>query len=366
VNSPQGIIDGSPVKTKIWPRDSLKYFVEFPIHRTYHPFGLPVEVSTNSMEVIAAAEQSWEPFPKLPYPAEKVHLRIGVAENGRKELPPAPSFRAQRHLITVISDSENFVVCDVKEGFAFCWVTPATAADSAFFRYNFLEVMPGLLHTTFHFAPLHAACVAFEDHGVLLCGDSGAGKSTLSYACAQRGWTFISDDGCNALRKNPGRVVIGNPLCIRLREDAPNLFPQLREHSIVLRQNGEFGFEIPTNTLPEFSTAFQCDVEDIVFLNRHTAGNTQISMLPKEEAQRRFEDVLEYTFASMPSGGGADNRAEMFLANPEAREEQKASIRALLTARVHELRYASLDSAIDCLEALVRSRSSISLRSKGT
>jgi hypothetical protein len=45
----------------------------------------------------------------------------------------------------------------------------------------------------------------------------------------------------------------------------------------------------------------------------------------------------------------------MFLADPEAREEQKASLDELLAGGVHELSYSDLDSAVDCLESLVRS-----------
>jgi hypothetical protein len=307
------------------------------------------------MDVIAAAEQSWGAFPKLLESKERVHLRVGVSQTGGADLPPNPSHRAQRNLVTIISDSENFAVCDVKGGFAFCWVTPVTVADSAFFRYHFLDIMAGLLLVPPHFAIIHAAGVALDRHGVLLCGDSGAGKSTLSFACAQRGWTFISDDACYALRKNPGCGVIGNPLSIRLRDDASQFFPQLRERSVVLRQNGEFGFEILTSSLPAFATAFQCDIDHIVFLDRRPAGRAQLCALPKDEAERRLEDVLERTLASKSSPGNTGNQLEMFLADQEAREEQRASIRNLLAGGIHELSYSSLDSAIHCLESLVRS-----------
>jgi hypothetical protein len=345
---------GSLVKTKIWPRDPLHYHDDFPVHGLFHPLGVPVEISTNSPDVIAAAEQSWGPFPKLLQSTERVHLRVGVSQNSRAELPPPPSHRAQRNLITIISDSENFVVCDVKAGFGFCWVTPATVADSAFFRYHFLDIMAGLLLVPPHFAIIHAACAALGGHGVLLCGDSGAGKSTLSFACAQRGWTFISDDACYALRKNPGRSVIGNPLSIRLRDDASQFFPELRERCVVLRQNGEFGFEILTSSLPSFETAFQCDIDHVVFLDRRTDGRAQLCALPIDEAQRRLEDVLEMTLASKSSPENIENQSEMFLANQEAREEQKASIRNLLAGGTYELGYSNLDSAIECLESLVR------------
>ena len=203
------------------------------------------------------------------------------------------------------------------------------------------------------FVIIHAACVALNGHGVLLCGDADAGKSTLSFACAQRGWTFVSDDACFALRRNPGRVVIGNPSFVRLREDASRFFPQLRDHSVVLRQTGDFRYEIPTSTLPELVTAFQCAIDQVVFLNRYTDSSAQLSAFPRDEAQRRLESTLTDIPACTSSSVNTGNQSELFLANPEALEERRVAIRALLGESIHELRYSSLDSAIECLESLV-------------
>src|SRR4029077_15179946 len=130
-------LQSSFAETHGYPRDPLKYYVEFPLHAVHYPLGFPLEISTNSEAVIVAAQESWGPFPKLQS-AKKIHLRIGVSESRQKELPKAPIFRAQRGLITIIADAENFVVGDVSRGFGFSWLTPVTAADSAFFRYPFL------------------------------------------------------------------------------------------------------------------------------------------------------------------------------------------------------------------------------------
>jgi hypothetical protein len=346
----QSAIRSSFKKTQLWPRDPLHYYVEFPLCEDYFPLGFPLEISTNSPDVIAAARQSWGRFPQLQT-GGKIHLRVGVAETGRQELPRPPVLRAQRGIITIIADPENFGICDVTAGFSFGWITPAVAADSAFFRYHFLDLMTGMLLAPMHFAIVHSGCVVRDGHGVLLCGDSGEGKSTLSFACAQLGWTFVSDDAVYVPRRNAGREVIGNPLYLKLRPDAPTFFPHLRDRPVVLRQNGEWGFDISTDGLPGFATAFKCDIDHIVFLNRSAAGPAALRDFPKEEARNRLEDVLEYTFACKPSAVG--NRNEMFLADPEARQEQKDSITRLLAAGVHELSYSDLDSAIGCLESLI-------------
>ncbi|MBV9887206.1 MAG: hypothetical protein JO119_11720 [Acidobacteria bacterium] len=237
-------------------------------------------------------------------------------------------------------------------GFSFGWMTPATVADPAFFRYHFLELMTGILLGPAHFGVVHSACVSCNGHGVLLCGHSRAGKSTLAYACSQRGWTFVSDDAVQTVRKNPSRRVIGYPLSLRLRADAANLFPQLEERAVTLRQNGEFGFEIPTTELPNLKTAFTCEIDHVVFLNRAWDGPARISPFPKDRARKWMEDVQDLTFTCAPDRPG--NRGEMLLADPTAREEQNASLEPLLAGGIHELCYSDLDSAVDCLETLVQ------------
>jgi hypothetical protein len=335
-----------------WPKDPLRYFDEFPLRANHFPCGVPLELSTNSQAVIDAARQSWGPFPKI-LDVDPIHVRIGVSESKRTNLPPAPAILGQRGLISIIGDAENFGTCDVTAGFSFGWMTPATVADQSFFRYHFLELMAGLLFSPAYFGVVHSACVSMNGRGVLLCGHSRAGKSTLSFACAQRGWTFIADDAVYTIRGDAGRRVIGNPLLLRLRPDAPTLFPRLENRAVVLRQNGEFGFEIPTAELQGITTAFTSEINHVVFLNRARDGRAaKISPFPKDDARKWMEDVLDITFTCV--GNPRGNRTEMFLADPKAREEQRASLDGLLEGSIHELCYSDLDPAIDCLESLVR------------
>ena len=336
-------------ETETWPRDPLLYHQEFPFRATFSPLGFPMCISSNSPAVVTAAEQTWGPFPAL-FAAEPIHLRIGVSEI-RSELPPPPVLRAHRGIITVISNALNFAVCDVTAGFSFGWFTPAVVADADFFRYHFLDLMVGLLLAPVHFAIVHAACVAYRGSGFLLCGHSGAGKSTLAYACTQRGWTFISDDAGHVPLRSPSRAVVGNPLFLRLRENSADLFPQLENRPIILRQNGEFGFELSTGTLPGLTRAFQADIDHIVFLDRRPSGPVRLLPYSKEDARLRFENVLDYTLACQaPNEAGTSTDGA--LANIDVRQRQKAAVGELLGASVHELTYSALDPAIDCLERL--------------
>lgn len=342
-------------ETSAWPRDPLRYHVEFPYHGTYYPFGLPLEISTNDRRVLATAEETWGAL-SMVRSVPKIHLQYGVFDTGNADLPRPPTFRAHRGLITLISDSENFGVCDVTGGFGFSWVSSAAVGDSAFFRYHFLDVMAGLLLTPVHYAIVHAACVAYNGHGILLCGHSGAGKSSLAFACARRGWTFVFDDAGHAPLWGLDRTVIGNPRFLRFRKDAAELFPELRDQAVVLRQNGEFGFEILTHTFPGISTTFQTKIDHIVFLNRHAEGPGKLLAFPKEDAQRWFEHVLEYTLACNPACDGIGYQRELALKNSETREEQRAAISRLLAADVHELHYSGPNDAVGCLEPLVQPR----------
>lgn len=61
---------------------------------------------------------------------------------------------------------------------------------------------------------LHASCVVFGDHGVLLRGPSGCGKSDLALRLIDAGATLLSDDYVE-LSAEQGRIVARPPPAIK-------------------------------------------------------------------------------------------------------------------------------------------------------
>src|SRR5207302_1041778 len=127
-----------------------------------------------------------------------------------------------------VADSDNYIVHDISQGFSFGAVSSASLEHRGYFRYFFLE-SAALCHIANRFAtPIHAACVELDGRGVLLCGDSGAGKSTLAYACAQAGWSYITDDCSFLINNRTDRLVTGNCLQVRFRPEGSMFFPALQ------------------------------------------------------------------------------------------------------------------------------------------
>jgi hypothetical protein len=279
------------MKTKSIRHDPILSDFEFPLRAMYHPYGFSLEVLTNSRAVLAAAEESWgmmrEHFHEPP-----ARLCIGVLEGSSKDCPPAPVTRARRNLMTLTADADNFGVCDLRDGFAYCWLSRAASENTAYLRYHFLESTGPTLLEYLYTTPLHAACLEFSGRGVLLCGDSGAGKSSLAFACARHGWTFLSDDASAVVSKRKSRSVIGNPHRMRFRESAVQLFPELKDRPVTTRATGAQAIELTTDTLTGIKTARETEIDYIVFLNRHTAGPPWLSQFPKAEARDVFEHVI--------------------------------------------------------------------------
>src|SRR5580700_1325190 len=198
--------------------DILRYTTPLPYTGLYYPWGFPVEIAADSRAVLEAAHESWGLYlPRFSRPPVRVHV---MTAEGSGELPPEPVFRGQRHLLSIVSDPHNFAVCDRLQSFGYCWVTRATLADTIFFRWHFLNAIVGVLLEQTCCTAVHAACVAWEGSGVLLCGESGMGKSTLAYACARRGWTYVTDDGSTLVWGRCDRTVAGEPYRFRFRAEA--------------------------------------------------------------------------------------------------------------------------------------------------
>lgn len=311
--------------------DPLRSNVEFAHCVKLYPLGFPLLLETNSEAVIAAARESWGEFPQR-FEEPPVRLSLGVEGEG-DDLPAAPTFLGRKHLMSIVSDSRNSVLCDLQQGFAFGWVTENVAAARSFFRYHFLEGAVLTLIHQLYLTPIHGGLVQRDGHGILLCGDSFAGKSTLTYACARAGWTLICDDGTFLLRRRQDRYGFGNPFSLRFREDARFLFPELSSHLAETRPNGKIGIEVATRDLPGILTAMGSSIEHVVFLNRHAGGNARLVTLPLSEALERLDSIT-------PNG------LESF------REEHRQAHRRLLTGGVWQLNYGDLYSAVERLEAL--------------
>lgn len=313
--------------------DPVRSAFELPLRSVFHPLGFSVELHTNCDAVLAAAEESWGGLRRM-FEEPPLRIDMGVVEDGSSGAAATPLCRARENLMASISDAGNFAILDLSRGFAFSWLTRATVEDRMSFRFNFLEGTVMSLLMGRYLTPIHAACVTLNGRGVLLCGESGAGKSSLSLACARRGWTLVGDDTSSLVRSRKGRTVVGNPRQIRFRESAVQLFPELASERLTRRVNGELAIELATAALPEITTAPQAAVEHVVFLNRQESGPASLADFPREKALGRLEQVLCY-------------------GTQEVRDVQHASLRYLLDGDVLELRYSDLDSAVNCLEAMV-------------
>src|SRR5438309_177830 len=99
-------ISGPPIE--LW--DPLLCRAELPYRRTFYPLGFPIELVTNSVPVLAAAEESWRPH-RPQYECAPLQLQLAVADSPSGVTPNIPKCRGFRNLISMVSDAHNYVVC---------------------------------------------------------------------------------------------------------------------------------------------------------------------------------------------------------------------------------------------------------------
>jgi hypothetical protein len=263
-------------------------------------------------------------------------IRLLLSDGNSAGRTEEPTFRSQGHLLSIVIDKENFAVLDLNAGFAFGWATTATALNQEYLRQCLLDVMIYPLLEIRHLITLHAACVIHNGKGILLAGKSGSGKSSLSYACARRGWTFVSDDASAFRREAPFPMVIGHPQKFRFREPVGELFPEFQGLKSTLRAYGKPTIEVPTKTIDEIRLADESDVDAIVFLNRPAYNGTEPQLVPlsPEEAWKR----LSFSVWAVQL--------------PEY-EQRLTALERLLAVPTYEMHYSEFGPAIDLLERFV-------------
>jgi hypothetical protein len=311
------------------PQDSLLSNMELPLRGTFYPLGYAVEISTNDLSVLDAANETFG-HQGLSRTSAPLKVGIGVTEGDGYECPPEPTRRQYNHLYSLVGNADNQALLDLKRCVAFAWLTKAAVDNRLYFRYNFLEKAVYLLLGSSVVTDLHAACVSKNGKGILLCGDSGAGKSTLSYACARAGWTYTSDDTSYLINDSAVPRVIGHAHRMRFRPTAKALFPELEDRELTPRLEGKPSIEVPSSEFPGLVTASEVDVHSIVYLNRRPSGSGRLVSLPEGTATQR-------TCNELYSAG-------------EIRAKHEKILEVLSNVPTYELQYCSLDDAIHQLD----------------
>jgi hypothetical protein len=303
---------------------------DFPFEETFFPYGFPLTVRSNSGAVLELYRKMWGEFAALR-DTDPIAVDVHLAPSKSSECPPEPGYLLMLPLLMEVADKDNFTVVDLDRCTAAIKISQAAMAHPLYLQYYLLG-FPGFCISTNYATCVHAGCVALRGRGVLLCGDSGAGKSTLSYACARRGWTYVSDDASFLLNGGAERMVTGDCYKLRFRPPAAELFPELEGLQITPRAAGKPTIVFHLNGQPIARTQ-TVRADFVVFLNRRAGGTQELVPYRKDVARLFMHQVLF---------GSAASRARQF-----------AAIEQLLMLGVMELRYTSLEWAVERLQRLV-------------
>ena len=310
--------------------DPLLSDLDLPLSAIYYPAGFPLELRTNSQDVVESGKESWGAWAQA---FERTALRISVIVQPEGSLAPPPSFRRHGHLYCIVSDADNFAVADLRSLEGCVFVSERTATDHAWLRWYFVEALGYLLLAQRYAMPVHAGCVAQGGSGVLLCGASGAGKSTLSFACAWAGWTFVSDDCTWLLPDRQEPVGVGRPHQARFRSDAPRWFPELERFAERVRPNGKLSLEVPLKAFSEIRTASQVPIEALVLLDRVPGAQARVEEI---EASVIVESLLQ-------DSPGYGEEVDRLL---------ERTVQKLLDVPAYRLHYERLSDGVELLSKL--------------
>jgi hypothetical protein len=320
------------VSSERFPRHPLEA-PELTLRENFYPFGFPIELRTNSPEVLRHFGDAWGRF-SMAHRTDPIEVDVHVVDGEDAECPSAPRFRLLYPLTIAIADQDNYSVTDLARGRTQIVISSSTLRHPLYLRYFLLDSAASIHIASRFTTPIHAGCVAIGGRGILLCGESGAGKSTLSYACAGAGFEYISDDAVFLLNSGHSRVVMGNCHQLRLRPAAATLFPEIAGLEVTPRAAGKPSIELPPSWMHQLPCVEQAQVDFLVFLNRDPAHAPGLVPYSPEKAREYFRDVL--------------------FGLPEQRLVQYRTIERLLTAEVMELRYTDLAWAVGRLRSLAQ------------
>ncbi len=258
----------------------------------YLAAGALCALSTNSMRVIEDARSTFEAA-ELRERGADLRLRLWVDDTDRAQPPwPKPYVRGLDHLVFASFDEGSSMLVDLRSRRVIGRFSPAMAADLTYWQTVIFPMLLTIVSASVGIAELHCACVAREQHGVLLAGPSGAGKSTLAIALSQQGFGFLSDDRTFCFIENGDVQAWGAPAPLKLRPAATQWFSELREDQLTNMRSGGPAFWLEPEHVFGVARVRQCQPTSLIFLSRRDSPEFQLSSMSSTEAMSRLNADL--------------------------------------------------------------------------
>jgi len=255
--------------------ESLGHTAVLDQRATFPLLGVPLEIRSNSVAVIAAAERAfggWRGLaPELiePVAPRVIDLIVHPVEQSAPHAHGAPPFVQRIHSNCFLaSDGVNLLTAQYDQGRALGFIAPELLANEARLRYSVLELLGLLLVTQHDRVPLHAGAVVRDGRAILLAGRSTAGKSTLCYACLREGFQLLAEDMVYVSRRR-GMRLWGVPWQIHLLPDAVRFFPELADVPAEIQANGKLKLAVETASFDADCALRYADRAVVCVVERH-------------------------------------------------------------------------------------------------
>ena len=272
--------------------DFLKKEAETPLAKVFIAAGAGCEIRTNSESILAIARES---FLQVGSPQDTVDLRLRfwVDPETYSQPPwPKPYLRGLDHLVFAGFDNGSSMLADLRTARVIGRFSPNMAADQIFWKTVIFPMLFSIVGGSLGIAELHCGCVSKGGRALLLVGPSGAGKSSLSYALAQAGFGFLSDDRTLCFESAGGVFAWGLPTHLKLRHEGRDWFHALEERKPTHREKGEWVYRLE----PEHELGLECvrccRPAAIIFLERQENSSFALTPVCSEEAAQRLKEDL--------------------------------------------------------------------------
>jgi hypothetical protein len=272
--------------------DFLRKHAKTPLLEHFLMAGVNGVIATNSESILAAARACFGRHQCAPCDP-RLHLRLWVDSRGCTQPPwPKPFFRGLDHLVFAGFDSQNSILIDLRSCRAIGRFSPAMGGHQVTWKTLVFPVLISIMSATVGITELHCGCVARGGKGLLLVGRSGAGKSTLSLALAQGGFTYLTDDRTFLSRWEGRLAAWGLPTQLKLRLDALDWFPELKDLRQTTVKSGERAMWLDPSPALGIQRIQRCEPVGLVFLERQECAPCGLSAVAADHAGRQLEADL--------------------------------------------------------------------------